>query len=163
MSTDKRNGTQDVTAQEEQSYKCLAKISVTYNHPKTNPFYYATNKMELGKFRDKTSGIPITEFIGLRFKMYCFTLDDDILMKKTTVSKSHLSVTSPPSITKQSIHMNIKHSQYSPIKRMINNTPPISHKPSRTNITASPHNKPDYHRDTGTYRDIQKSNPSSLT
>ena len=34
-----------------------------------------TNKKVIGKFKDKTAGSPIPEFVGLRAKMYSFALD----------------------------------------------------------------------------------------
>ena len=36
-----------------------------------------TNKKVIGKFKDETSSIPITEFIGLKAKMYNFTINND--------------------------------------------------------------------------------------
>jgi hypothetical protein len=32
------------------------------------------NKKMVGKFKDKTNGVPISEFVGLKSKMHCFTL-----------------------------------------------------------------------------------------
>ena len=40
-------------------------------------FYDKTNKNVIGKFKDDASLIPITEFIGLRSKMYSYIKDND--------------------------------------------------------------------------------------
>jgi len=37
-------------------------------------FYDATNKKVIGKLKDKTEGIPITEFVELKSKMYSYIL-----------------------------------------------------------------------------------------
>ena len=42
-----------------------------------SPYFNKTNKKVTGKFKDKASGIPITEFIGLRSKMYSYIKDND--------------------------------------------------------------------------------------
>ena len=38
------------------------------DYPENSKFYDKTNKKIIGKFKDETSSIPITEFIGLRSK-----------------------------------------------------------------------------------------------
>ena len=48
----------------------------TSNYPKDHPLYSAKNKKVIGKFKDKTAGLPITEWIGLRAKMYSMKLMD---------------------------------------------------------------------------------------
>ena len=40
------------------------------NYEKHHPLYSAENKSVVGKFKDETHGIPISEFVGLRSKMY---------------------------------------------------------------------------------------------
>ena len=40
-------------------------------------FYDKTNKKVIGRFKDEASGIPITEFISLRSKMYSYIKDND--------------------------------------------------------------------------------------
>ena len=40
------------------------------NYPVTHPMYSVVNKAELGKFKDETAGVAISEFVGLKPKMY---------------------------------------------------------------------------------------------
>ena len=44
------------------------------DYPQDHPNYDPTNK-KLGKFKDEMNGKIITEFIGLKPKMYSFTID----------------------------------------------------------------------------------------
>ena len=46
------------------------------DYPADSPFYHAIYKKVRGKFKDEAAGKPITEFIGLRSKMYSYTKDD---------------------------------------------------------------------------------------
>ena len=39
------------------------------DYPEDSPYFNKANKKVIGKFKDKTSGMPITEFIGLRSKL----------------------------------------------------------------------------------------------
>ena len=41
-----------------------------------SPYYCSVNKKIIEKFKDKASGIPITEFIGLKSKMYSYVKDN---------------------------------------------------------------------------------------
>ena len=41
-----------------------------------SPFFYKTNKKVIGKFKDESAGIPITEFVGLKSKMYSYMKDN---------------------------------------------------------------------------------------
>ena len=47
------------------------------DYDKESPFYNAVNKKVIGKFKDESAGIPITEFVGLRSKMYSYVKDNE--------------------------------------------------------------------------------------
>lgn len=47
------------------------------DYPQDSPYFDKTNKKVISKFKGEASGIPITEFIGLRSKMYSYTKDND--------------------------------------------------------------------------------------
>jgi hypothetical protein len=64
------------------------------DYPKTNPLHDPTNKKVIGKMKDESSSVPITEFIGLRSKLYSYLTDGDDHpharckgVKKSVVSK----------------------------------------------------------------------------
>ena len=40
------------------------------DYPEDSKFYDKTNKKVICKFKDEANGIPVTEFIGMRSKMY---------------------------------------------------------------------------------------------
>ena len=46
------------------------------DYPENSPYYYNTNKKIIGKFKDEACGIPITEFVGLKSKMYSYVKDN---------------------------------------------------------------------------------------
>ena len=46
------------------------------DYPEYSPFFYKTNKKVIGKFNDESAGIPITEFVGLKSKMYSYMKDN---------------------------------------------------------------------------------------
>lgn len=47
------------------------------DYPEISKFYDKSNKKVIGKFKDEAAGeIIITEFIGLRSKMYSYTKDN---------------------------------------------------------------------------------------
>ena len=46
------------------------------DYPKESQFYDGSNKKVIGKFKDEAAGKVITEFIGLRSKMYSYIKDD---------------------------------------------------------------------------------------
>ena len=47
------------------------------DYPSNHQFYDSTNKKVIGKFKDEAAGIPITEFVGLRSKMYSYIKDNN--------------------------------------------------------------------------------------
>ena len=52
------------------------------DYPRDSRFYYEDNKKVIGKMKDETCGTPITEFVGLRSKMYSFVTVDGSEEKK---------------------------------------------------------------------------------
>ena len=72
----------------------------TSDYSKESPFYNAVNKKVIGKFKDESAGIPITEFVGLRSKMYSYVKDNE---QTARTAKG---------IKKQVIKKNIKHEDY---------------------------------------------------
>ena len=46
------------------------------DYSKDSPFYFGENKKVIGKFKDEAAGIPITEFVGLKSKMYSYIKDN---------------------------------------------------------------------------------------
>ena len=47
------------------------------DYPESSPQYCNVNKKITGKFKDEACGIPITEFIGLKSKMYSYVKDNE--------------------------------------------------------------------------------------
>ena len=47
------------------------------DYPEDSQYFDKTNKKVIGKFKDEAAGIPITEFAGLRSKMYSYIKDND--------------------------------------------------------------------------------------
>ena len=70
------------------------------DYNKESPFYNAVNKKVIGKFKDESAGIPITEFVGLRSKMYSYVKDNE---QTARTAKG---------IKKQIIIKDIKHEDY---------------------------------------------------
>jgi hypothetical protein len=61
----------------------------TSNYPKDHKSYSKMNKKVIGQMKDETSGIPITEFVGLRSKLYAFkTAQDDVQKRVKGIKKS---------------------------------------------------------------------------
>ena len=53
------------------------------NYPINHPNYDITNKKVLGKFKDELNSLIITEFIGLKPKMYSFDyIDNNIIINE---------------------------------------------------------------------------------
>ena len=48
----------------------------TSNYPKEHFLFSNANKKVIGKFKDETGGLPITEWVGLRAKMYSILTED---------------------------------------------------------------------------------------
>ena len=46
------------------------------DYPKSSKFYFDENKKIIGKFKDEASGDPITEFVGLKSKMYSYKTEN---------------------------------------------------------------------------------------
>ena len=46
------------------------------DYTKNSPFFDNSNKKVIGKFKDEAEGIPITELVGLRSKMYSYIKDN---------------------------------------------------------------------------------------
>jgi len=69
-------------------------------YPKDHKLYDPTNNKVIGKFKDETHGIPISEFVGLRSKMYSFKLDNN---KSKQTAKG---------VKKLCVEQNIKHEDY---------------------------------------------------
>ena len=70
------------------------------DYPESLPFYCNVNKKIIGKLKDEACGIPITEFIGLKSKMYSYVKNDE---KGGKTAKG---------IEKNVIKNNIKHEDY---------------------------------------------------
>ena len=77
------------------------------DYPESSPYYCNVNKKIIGKFKDEACGIPITEFIGLKSKMYSYVKDNE---KGGRTAKG---------IKKNVIKNNIKHEDYK--STLINN------------------------------------------
>ena len=69
-------------------------------YSKNSPFYFDDNKKVIGKFKDESAGIPITEFVGLRSKMYSYKKDNE---QTARTAKG---------IKKQVIKKNLTHDNY---------------------------------------------------
>ena len=83
------------------------------DYPESSPYYCNTNKKIIGKFKDEACGIPITEFVGLKSKMYSCVKDNE---KGEKIAKG---------IKKSVIKNNIKHEDY---KRTLINEEQMRHK-----------------------------------
>ena len=77
------------------------------DYPESSPYYCNVNKKIIGKFKDEACGIQITEFIGLKSKMYSYVKDNE---KDGRTAKG---------IKRNVIKNNIKHKDYK--NTLINN------------------------------------------
>ena len=82
------------------------------DYPENSPYFDKTNKKVIGKFKDEAAGIPITEFVGLRSKMYSYVKDNQKVGKTAKGIKKNI------------IKNNIKHEDY---KNVLNNNKQIHH------------------------------------
>ena len=106
--TDKDSLTYEIEA--EDVYKDFWNDKDMFNnsdYPGSSPYYCNVNKKTVGKFKDEACGIPITEFIGLKSKMYSYVKDNE---KGGRTAKG---------IKKNVIKNNIKHEDYK--NTLINN------------------------------------------
>ena len=77
------------------------------DYPESSPYYCNANKKVIGKFKDEACGVPITEFVGLKSKMYSYIKNDE---KGRKTAKG---------IKKNVIKNNINHEDYK--NTLINN------------------------------------------
>ena len=82
------------------------------DYPEDSPYFNNANKKVIGKFKDEAAGINITEFIGLRSRMYSYIKDNDQNYKTAK------------GIKKNVIKTNIKHEDY---KQTLFNNRPMYH------------------------------------
>ena len=47
------------------------------DYPENSPYHCNANKKVIEKFKDEACGIPITEFVGLKSKMYSYIKSDE--------------------------------------------------------------------------------------
>ena len=52
-------------------------------YPENLPYHCNANKKVIGKFKDEACGVPITEFIGLKSKMYSYIKSNEKCGKTT--------------------------------------------------------------------------------
>ena len=57
------------------------------DYPESSPYFDKTNKKIIGKFKDEAAGVPITEFVGLKSKMYSYVKENQKGGKPLKVSK----------------------------------------------------------------------------
>ena len=83
------------------------------DYPENSPYYCNANKKNIGKFKDEACGVPITEFVGLKSKMYSYIKSDE---KGRRTAKE---------IKRNIIKNNIKHEDY---KNVLLNNEQLHHK-----------------------------------
>ena len=114
MFTDKDSLTYEIEA--EDVYKNFWNDKEMFDnsdYPENSQYYCNANKKVIGKFKDQACGVPITEFVGLKSKMYSYVKDDKKCGRTTK------------GITKCVIKNSIKHEDY---KNMLINNEQIHHK-----------------------------------
>ena len=60
------------------------------DYPQNSQYFYSKNKKVIGKFKDEVAGMPITEFVGLRSKMYSYAKDNDKVGKTAKGIKKNI-------------------------------------------------------------------------
>ena len=55
-------------------------------YPEHHFLYVTENQAVVGKFKDEIEGKTITEFVGLRSKLYSLTIQDEVKQKKIAKS-----------------------------------------------------------------------------
>ena len=60
------------------------------DYPKSSKYFSDENKKVIGKFKDEAAGKPISKFLGLKSKMYTYTILDDIEHKKAKGVKENV-------------------------------------------------------------------------
>ena len=83
------------------------------DYPENSLYYCNANKKVIGKFKDEACGVPITEFVGLKSKMYSYIKSDE---KGGKTAKG---------IKKNVIKNTIKHEDY---KNVLLNNKQLHHK-----------------------------------
>ena len=83
------------------------------DYPENSPYHYNANKKVIGKFKGEVCGVPITELVGLKSKMYSYVKDNE---KGGKTAKG---------IKKNVIKNNIKHEYY---KSVLLNNEQLHHK-----------------------------------
>ena len=58
------------------------------DYPNSSKFFFNDNKKVIGKFKDEAAGKPILEFVGLKSKMYSYTIDEVEHKKAKGVKKN---------------------------------------------------------------------------
>lgn len=60
----------------------------TSDYPREHALYSPTNKKVIGKFKDEMNGSPISEFVGLRSKMYSIKCEEREIKRAKGISKT---------------------------------------------------------------------------
>ena len=63
------------------------------NYLTKSKYYDDSNKLVIGKMKDKTGGVAIEESVGLKPKMYSFLVDNDEHKKAKSVNKNVVATT----------------------------------------------------------------------
>ncbi|KAK3715795.1 hypothetical protein QZH41_001223 [Actinostola sp. cb2023] len=77
-------------------------------YPKDHPLFNTANKKAIGKFKDEFNGTSISEFVGLRPKLYAILLDQPITMNEKEVD----NIKKAKGIKKYVIKNNLRHEDY---------------------------------------------------